>query len=80
MTSYLKESQQFFTAIDKLKGKKVLVLGHRRPDGDCIGSQVAMTRVLIQLGVHAKAVNEDPVPRTLKKFIVDTPLFTILIK
>ena len=43
MTSYLKESQQFFTAIDKLKGKKVLVLGHRRPDGDCIGSQVAMT-------------------------------------
>ena len=75
MTSYLKESQQFFTAIDKLKGKKVLVLGHRRPDGDCIGSQVAMTRVLIQLGVHAKAVNEDPVPRTLKKFIVDTPFY-----
>ena len=75
MTSYLKESQQFFTAIDKLKGKKVLVLGHRRPDGDCIGSQVAMTRVLIQLVVHAKAVNEDPVPRTLKKFIVDTPFY-----
>ena len=50
-----------------------MVVGHRRPDGDCIGSQVAMTRILRSLGIDATAVNNDPVPRTLQKFIGDTP-------
>ena len=51
----------------------MLVLGHRRPDGDCVGSQVAMTRVLRSHGINAVAVNNDPVPRTLQKFVGDTP-------
>ena len=51
----------------------MLVIGHRRPDGDCIGSQVAMTRILISLGIDAIAVNNDPIPRTLQKFVGDTP-------
>ncbi len=75
MISFLKESTQFAQALYDLKGHSVLVLGHRRPDGDCIGSQVGLTRVLIELGIDAKAVNEDPVPRTLKKFIGNTPFF-----
>ena len=38
-------------AIDShLKGQGC-VLGHRRPDGDCIGSQVALSRVLLQNGL-----------------------------
>jgi len=64
MTSFLQESNLFANALTELKGKPVLVLGHRRPDGDCIGSQVGLTRVLIELGVNARAVNQDPVPRT----------------
>lgn len=75
MSSYLKESSVFANAIKELDGKKVLVLGHRRPDGDCIGSQVALTRVLQELGIDTKAVNQDAVPRTLRKFIGDTPFF-----
>jgi phosphoesterase RecJ-like protein len=76
MTSFLQESNLFANALTELKGKPVLVLGHRRPDGDCIGSQVALTRVLIELGVNACAVNQDPVPRTLKKFVGNTPFFS----
>ena len=49
------------------------MLGHRRPDGDCIGSQVALTRILRAMGINAIAVNNDPVPRTLQKFVGDTP-------
>ena len=76
MTSFLQESNLFANALTELKGKPVLVLGHRRPDGDCIGSQVGLTRVLIELGVNASAVNQDPVPRTLKKFVGNTPFFS----
>ena len=76
MTSFLQESNLFANALIELKGKPVLVLGHRRPDGDCVGSQVGLTRVLIELGVNARAVNQDPVPRTLKKFVGNTPFFS----
>ena len=74
MTHFLSESESFSKILQSLKNKSVLVLGHRRPDGDCIGSQVALTRVLNQEGVLAKAVNADPVPRTLQKFLGDTTL------
>ena len=73
MTSFLSESPAFSNIVQQLQGSSVLVIGHRRPDGDCIGSQVAMTRTLRNLGVNAIAVNNDPVPRTLQKFIGDTP-------
>ncbi|MEL0120405.1 MAG: bifunctional oligoribonuclease/PAP phosphatase NrnA, partial [Opitutae bacterium] len=58
-TQYFPEASAILRhAIDKLlKGQKVAVLGHRRPDGDCIGSQVALSRVLLQNGVDAIAVN-----------------------
>ena len=75
MASFLEESSSFSNAFFQLEGKSVLVLGHRRPDGDCIGSQVALTRVLLSQGIDARAVNTDPVPRTLRKFVGDTPFF-----
>ncbi|HNX03896.1 MAG TPA: DHH family phosphoesterase [Opitutales bacterium] len=56
-------------------GAKAAVAGHVRPDGDCIGSQVALTRVLIALGCDAVAVNEHSVPRTQRNFVGDTPFF-----
>ena len=75
MASFLEESSLFSRALAELAGKPVLVLGHRRPDGDCIGSQVALTRVLLSEGIDARAVNADPIPRTLQKFVGDTPFF-----
>jgi phosphoesterase RecJ-like protein len=73
MTNFLSESASFAELIRQLEGLSVLVLGHRRPDGDCIGSQVALTRILRVMGINAIAVNNDPVPRTLQKFVGDTP-------
>ena len=73
MTNFLSESASFAELIRQLEGLSVLVLGHRRPDGDCIGSQVALTRILRAIGINAIAVNNDPVPRTLQKFVGDTP-------
>jgi len=75
MVLFLEESSAFSSALAQLAGKSVVVLGHRRPDGDCVGSQVALTRVLLSQGIDARAVNADPVPRTLQKFVVDTPFF-----
>ena len=74
-TQYFPEASAILRhAIDNhLKGQKVAVLGHRRPDGDCIGSQVALSRVLLQNGVDAIAVNPDPATRVLEPFIGDTP-------
>lgn len=73
MTNFLSESASFAELIRQFDGFSVLVLGHRRPDGDCIGSQVALTRILRAMGTNAIAVNNDPVPRTLQKFVGDTP-------
>ena len=43
--------QEAATTLDatlrSLKGRRVVVLGHMRPDGDCIGSQTALCRILL---------------------------------
>ncbi|HVU37474.1 MAG TPA: DHH family phosphoesterase [Opitutales bacterium] len=66
-------SPEFRLLIDGLHNRPVAVMGHLRPDGDCVGSQVALTRMLRALGVDAVAVNHDPVPRLLAEFVGDTP-------
>ncbi|MCF7668335.1 MAG: bifunctional oligoribonuclease/PAP phosphatase NrnA [Verrucomicrobia bacterium] len=52
--------------LEALKKHQVFcIVGHGRPDGDCIGSQIALTQALLQ---HSKTVfcwNEDPVPQKL---------------
>lgn len=68
------ESGQFAHAIDKLKGKRAAVCGHFRPDGDCIGSTVAVVRMFNRLGIHAVGINQDSTPANLKVFVGDTPL------
>ena len=65
--------RQLLDGLRKPGSGGVAVLGHMRPDGDCIGSQVALTRVLRALGLDAVAVNQDPVPRLLAEFVGDTP-------
>ena len=65
--------KEFSELVTSLRGRRVAVLGHARPDGDCIGSQVALTRILRQQEVDAFAVNGDPVPRVLQELVADTP-------
>lgn len=68
---------QLSPAIDQalrgLPAGRIAVLGHVRPDGDCIGSQVALTRILRALGREAVAVNWHPVPTPCRPFVGDTP-------
>lgn len=54
-------------------GKKIAVCGHLRPDGDCIGSQVALCRFLRDQGIEAVAVQADEIPRILETFVGNTP-------
>lgn len=65
--------EPFSALIESLRGRPVAVLGHVRPDGDCIGSQVALTRMLCALGIDAVALNRDPVPETLAFSVEGTP-------
>ncbi len=61
---------QLRDAFDRLlaacAGRRVAVIGHARPDGDCIGSQVALAGLLRARGVDAVCCNPDPVPRRLE--------------
>jgi len=46
--------------------QRFCVVGHIRPDGDCIGSQLALTLALRALGKDVVCWNQDPVPTKLK--------------
>lgn len=52
-------------ALELLKsGRRFLLCGHVRPDGDCLGAQVALARVLAALGKEVWIQNADaPEPR-----------------
>lgn len=59
-------AEDFIRLRAALAGRQVAVIGHARPDGDCIGSQVALARVLGSLGHDVICVNADAVPRRLE--------------
>ena len=63
---YPELSVGFARLLATLQGRKIAVIGHARPDGDCIGSQVALARVLESRGHDVICVNPDPVPRRLQ--------------
>ena len=72
----LTDSQR--AAVEMLASAKTLLLtGHERPDGDCVGSQTALARMLTALGVDCFVINPDaPESRygevvTSARFIVD---------
>jgi phosphoesterase RecJ-like protein len=62
-------------AIAGLRGKPLAVLGHVRPDGDCIGSQVGLARALRAMGFDVVCYNQHSVPRNCAAFVADTPFF-----
>jgi len=41
-------------------GTRFIVAGHEEPDGDCVGSQLAMTSLLLRLGKEAVACSAGP--------------------
>jgi phosphoesterase RecJ-like protein len=50
--------------LDALRASRtVCVVGHIRPDGDCIGSQLGLTRALQSEGKSVLCWNEDAVPQ-----------------
>ncbi len=44
---------------------RILVISHDRPDGDAIGSTLALGLILRRLGKTVRMVNRDPVPESL---------------
>ncbi len=44
----------------------MLICAHHRPDGDSIGSQLALSRLVSLCGGRYRIVNRDPVPRTFQ--------------
>lgn len=70
---YPQHKKTFSNFLNEVKNKKVAVIGHMRPDGDCIGSQVAFVQGLLSLKIDAIALNKDPAPKTLKSFLHNTP-------
>lgn len=75
MSYYPHYTQAFAAFLAGLAGRKVVVIGHMRPDGDCIGSQVAVCRVLRARGIDAVCLNADAVPRRIKFLVGDTPFY-----
>ncbi|MDR3196384.1 MAG: bifunctional oligoribonuclease/PAP phosphatase NrnA [Planctomycetaceae bacterium] len=50
-----------FTAIIH-SSSRVLLTAHQRPDGDCLGSELAMRLILLALGKEVRIVNPHPTP------------------
>ncbi|KAF0095736.1 MAG: phosphoesterase RecJ domain-containing protein [Puniceicoccaceae bacterium 5H] len=72
---YPQLAPQLAEGLAELEGRKIAVLGHVRPDGDCIGSTVALVRALRAKGFDAVGVNHHAVPANLRAFVGDTPMF-----
>ena len=49
-------------------GRKFLISSHVRPDGDAVGSSLAMAYALRALGKDARVVFKDPAPEQLQPF------------
>ncbi len=53
-------------AVDRLaRAHRVLITSHRNPDGDALGSELALATLAGELGVEAVIVNRDPAPAGL---------------
>src|SRR5664279_4523587 len=45
------------------QSQTICVAGHMRPDGDCVGSQLALTLALLSEGKKVACWNEDRIPQ-----------------
>lgn len=61
--------------LEKLSGliknnSKFVITSHVNPDGDSIGSEIALFRYLNKLGKKQKSLITPPLPRTINFWIV----------
>src|SRR5262249_22132540 len=62
-------SNEFRQVVDAIRARRrLLISSHSRPDGDSIGSQLAMAYALRALGKEVQVVNADPAPGPLMQF------------
>ena len=66
MAYYSNWASQWSECFGGLIDKRVGVLRHVKPDGDCIGSQSALVVALKNMGINAAALQQDKVPENLK--------------
>jgi phosphoesterase RecJ-like protein len=66
MTTNSPDLQQIVSAIRSRE--RFVLSSHARPDGDSIGSQLAMAFALRELGKQVVVVNADPAPPPLQQF------------
>lgn len=67
--------QQILKVCDLLKSSgNVLILTHKSPDGDTLGSAFALCRTLIKMGKAAKVVCSDTIPSTYDYMRVGTKI------
>ena len=52
---------------------KVSIVAHIRPDGDAVGSTLAMLHYLLSRGKDAVVIYSDPLPETLTFMLSGTP-------
>jgi phosphoesterase RecJ-like protein len=69
MTTTATESDTLQRAAEEIRRRRRFVIAsHVRPDGDAIGSQLAMAYALRALGKEARIVNRDPPPLPFLSF------------
>jgi bifunctional oligoribonuclease and PAP phosphatase NrnA len=51
-----------------LRHRRIIVTSHARPDGDSIGSSLALAWALGELGIEARVIHRDPPPLPLSEF------------
>lgn len=55
-------------AVDRLRrARRVLITSHRNPDGDAIGSELALAELARALGAEPVILNRDPSPANLRE-------------
>jgi phosphoesterase RecJ-like protein len=69
MTTGMTETSDFTRICEALAtGRRFLVTSHARPDGDSLGSQIALALALESVGKAVRVVNRDPVPGPYRAF------------
>jgi phosphoesterase RecJ-like protein len=62
MENDFKEAASYFN-----NSSKVLIISHRQPDGDTVGSNLALNKILtLYFGLEVESVCADPLPESLK--------------
>ncbi len=74
MSYFPRLAETFSELLASVANDRVFVLGHARPDGDCVGAQIALARLLRGYGVDAVALNADPIPKALGFLLGETKI------